>query len=36
VSHLWFTPRWLDLPALAFFVGGQMMLAVYLLLYRLV
>jgi uncharacterized membrane protein len=27
VSHVWFVVRWLRLLAMAFFVGGQMMLA---------
>jgi hypothetical protein len=27
VSHVWFVIRWLHLVAMAFFVGGQMMLA---------
>jgi uncharacterized membrane protein len=27
VSHFWFVTRWLHLLAMAFFVGGQMMLA---------
>jgi uncharacterized membrane protein len=27
VSHVWFTIRWLHVLAMAFFVGGQMMLA---------
>jgi uncharacterized membrane protein len=27
VSHVWFAIRWLHLLAMAFFVGGQMMLA---------
>ena len=28
VSHVWFVVRWLHVLAMAFFVGGQMMLAV--------